>query len=135
MRRSAFLLSFLILAAGLTACTDTPEPEAAAPPAEATEAPEATLEDGVQVVRITAGADGFQPEQIVLQADIPARLIFTREVESPCLEQVQIPAFGIARTDLPLGEPVTIEFTPQEQGTFRYICGMEMQHGTLLVTS
>lgn len=93
----------------------------------------ATIQDGVQVIELEAGANGYVPGTIELQAGIPARFIVTRTVESACLEQIQIPDLGIAVTDLPLGEPVTIEFEPTEAGSFRFICGMNMQHGTLLV--
>ncbi len=93
----------------------------------------ATIQDGMQVIELEAGANGYVPGTIELQAGIPTRFIVTRTVESACLEQIQIPDLGIAVTDLPLGEPVTIEFEPTEAGSFQFICGMNMQHGTLVV--
>ena len=105
-----------------------------APPADEIPA-QARIEDGVQVVEITAGPDGYRPGEIVLQADMPARLIFTRTTDSECLQQVQIPEFGIGKTDLPMNEPVAIEFTPGESGEFTFVCGMDMQRGALVVKS
>lgn len=93
------------------------------------------MQDGVQVAEITAGATGYSPEQIELEAGVPARLIFTRTTPSACLEQVMIPEFGIEATDLPMHEPVVIEFTPDEAGSFSFVCGMDMQHGTMVVRS
>lgn len=98
-----------------------------------TEAVAAQIENGVQVMHIEAGATGYQPNAVSLQANVPARLVFTRTVDSSCLEKVQVPAFGIATTDLPMNEPVAIEFTPTEGGDFKFACGMEMQSGTIVV--
>lgn len=89
--------------------------------------------DGVQVVEIEAGPMGFVPGKIALEAGIPARLVFTRTVEGACSEQVRLPDFGIEATDLPLGEPVAIELTPEDGGAFTFVCGMDMQEGTLMV--
>lgn len=95
----------------------------------------ARMEDGVQVVEITAGSMGYRPERVRVQAGVPVRLVMRRTTASQCLEQVQIPELGIERTDLPMNEPVTFEFTPEETGTFQFVCGMDMQHGTVVVES
>lgn len=109
---------------------DAPEPYGTAP------APtEPRMEDGVQVVDIEAGSMGYQPRQIQLQAGVPARLVFTRTVESECSSQITLPAYNIAATDLPLGEAVAIEFTPTEAGEVDFVCGMDMQRGTIAVVS
>lgn len=93
------------------------------------------MEDGVQVIDIEAGREGFQPGAVSLAAGIPARLVFTRTVDSECSSQVTVPDFGVAPTDLPMNEPVVIEFTPTQDGDFSFVCGMEMQRGTLVVQS
>lgn len=90
---------------------------------------------GVQVIHITASDMGYEPEQIQLQEGVPARLVFKRTTKSHCMEQVQIPAFGIEKVDLPLNEPVTIEFTPNDSGAFTFACGMDMLEGTIVVKS
>jgi membrane fusion protein, copper/silver efflux system len=95
----------------------------------------AAMEKGVQTVRITVGLSGYQPARIQLQSGIPARLIFHRTVDDECAEQVQIPAFGITATNLPLNEDYAIEFTPTESGDFTFVCGMDMLQGTLVVRS
>lgn len=102
-----------------------------APPAQDPAQPR--MEDGVQVIDIEAGQMGYTPKQIDLQAGVPARLVFTRTVDSECSSQVQIPSAGIEKTDLPMNEPVAIEFTPDDAGTFTFTCGMEMQEGTIVV--
>lgn len=96
---------------------------------------DAVMENGVQVVQVEAAMTGFTPARVRLAADVPARLVFTRTDESACLEQVQIPDYGIDPVDLPLNEAVAIEFTPRDAGTFSFVCGMEMQTGTVVVQS
>ena len=91
--------------------------------------------DSVQVVQITVGPSGFEPKQIVLEAGVPARLVFTRTTDGTCAKQVQIPAFDVQKTDLPLNEPVSIELTPAEAGTFTFACGMDMLKGAIVVKS
>ena len=113
--------------------TEAPEVEQEVTPGE--QATAARMEDGVQVVEIEASGSGYQPEEITLQPGVPARLIFTRTTDAECLHQVQVPEFGIDKTDLPKNEPVTIEFTPDEEGTFEFVCGMDMQGGTVIVRS
>jgi hypothetical protein len=92
-----------------------------------------TMVDGVQVVEIAVGPMGYSASKIALQAGVPARLIFTRSKEGGCTHRVQISELGIEPTDLPVGEPVSLEFTPDEAGMFAIACGMEMEMGMLLV--
>ncbi|PAP74659.1 hypothetical protein BSZ37_20230 [Rubrivirga marina] len=104
--------------------------------AEAASGPvEAEVVDGVQTVEIEAGRMGYAPREIRLQAGVPTRLVFTRTVEDECSSQVTLPAYGVEATDLPLGEPVAIEFTPTEAGEVEWVCGMDMQRGTIAVVS
>jgi hypothetical protein len=91
--------------------------------------------EGVQVADIEAGRMGYAPGALELTAGVPARLVFTRTVESACSSQIQIPAFGVPVTDLPMNEPVAVEFTPTESGEFEFVCGMDMQRGSLVVRS
>lgn len=137
------LIPALLLALFLAACGGAePETGAVAEPEEGAmqAAPpvgvaEPQMEDGVQVVEVTIGQMGYSPQEIELQAGVPARLVFTREIEGDCPSQVQVPAFGIEPTPLPMNEPVAVEFTPEAAGTFRFVCGMEMMEGTLVVES
>ena len=95
----------------------------------------ARMVDGVQVVEIEAGRMGYAPKQVALEAGVPARLVFTRTVESDCSARVKIPAFDVPVTDLPLNEPVAVEFTPDESGEFEFVCGMDMQRGSIMIRS
>ena len=87
---------------------------------------------GVQEARITV-AGGYSPAAIQLARGIPARLVFAREETSRCSEELLIPAFGVQQS-LPQGEPVAVEFTPTEIGTFAFTCGMRMLRGEIVVS-
>ena len=105
----------------------------ATPGAAATSGPQ--IEDGRQVVRVTVGANGFEPLKVELKAGTPARLIFTRTTNQTCAKQVHVPDFGIGKTDLPLNKPVTIDLKLATDGTFSFACGMDMLKGAVVVTS
>ena len=107
----------------------------AAPEASGEQTAATLTADSVQVAEVTIGPNGYQPKQIVLEAGVPARLVFTRTTDGTCIKQIQIPAFGIEKTDLPLNEAVTFEVTPEKAGTFTFACGMDMMTGTILVKS
>ena len=148
MKKLTYLLPVLLLIA-LGACgggegADTPADTTGAaqatgamqgaPPAAPAEEPALPeMENGYQVLHVQASVLGFEPRTIRLRPGVPARLVFTRTDDNECMEKVQIPAFGVEQTDLPLNEPVTIEFTPDEGGEFTFTCGMEMQTGTIVV--
>ena len=140
MRPPLLLLALLTLAACANETTEEVEGiTQVTPPAEATtgaaEPTAARMEDGVQVVEIEAGPYGYEPASVALEAGVPARLVFTRTVDSDCSSQVKVPAFDVAATDLPMDEPVAVEFTPTQGGDYTFVCGMDMQRGTLVVQS
>ncbi|MEM1094684.1 MAG: cupredoxin domain-containing protein [Bacteroidota bacterium] len=129
------VLVTVLLALTATACAnDAPQ---ASVDAAATAARPGAVEmvDGVQVVTLTAGPTGFVPNEITLTAGVPARFVVTRTDPSTCLEQIQLADFGLEPVDLPLNEPVRFDVMPTETGTFTFVCGMEMQQGTIVVTA
>jgi hypothetical protein len=104
------------------------ESQAATPQAKAQTKPT----DSVQSVTVKVTSKGFQPDQFKLRAGIPARLTFVREVEVTCATEVMLPDLKIKR-DLPLNEPVVIEFTPEKKGELPFSCGMNMVRGKIIV--
>ena len=56
----------------------------------------------------------------------------TRQVERTCATEIVIKDQGI-NEKLPLGQPVTVAFTPKKSGSIRYACGMDMISGVLVV--
>ena len=107
-------------------------PAAGNPEATGDAAGSGELVGGVQEARITV-AGGYSPAAIRLARGIPTRLVFERNEASRCSEELLIPAFGVQQS-LPQGEPITVEFTPTEIGTFAFTCGMRMLRGEIVVS-
>lgn len=75
---------------------------------------------------------GYAPNTIRAKAGQPLRLVFDRQDDSSCSEEVVIPALGIKKY-LPTGERTAIDITPAEPGRIPFTCGMGMLKGTILV--
>ena len=86
---------------------------------------------GAQEVAITVKG-GYTPDVIVIQKGRPVRLTFTRQESSACSEKVLFPDFN-QNANLPEGEQVTLEFTPDKAGEFGFQCQMGMLRGKLIV--
>ena len=86
----------------------------------------------IQSVMVTLTDKGYQPASFKLRRGVPARITFVRQVEVTCATEVVLPDYGIKR-ELPLGEPVVVEFTPQKSGKFAFACGMDMIRGKIIV--
>lgn len=85
-----------------------------------------------QAARIVLNEKGYQPASIQLRAGIPARLTFVRQIEATCGTEIVLANYGIKK-DLPLNQPVVVEFTPAKTGEFSFVCGMNMLKGKLVV--
>ncbi|HWP30679.1 MAG TPA: heavy metal translocating P-type ATPase [Fimbriimonadales bacterium] len=94
-------------------------------------AEKAKVTSGVQEVRIVVSG-AYSPSRISVEVGKPVRLIFDRQEDDPCSEQVLIPEFRIQK-DLPAFRQTSVEFTPDKVGEFRFTCGMGMYQGTLIV--
>ena len=96
-----------------------------------TEIVKASLENGVQKIRITADK-GYHPAHIQLQKGIPAEITFHRITPSNCYKEILFEEEDILE---PIGvdEEKTIRFTPQELGEHEFSCGMKMQKGSYTV--
>lgn len=86
----------------------------------------------VQSMTVTLTDKGYQPRSLKLRRGVPARVTFIRKIEETCGKAIAISEYNIRR-DLPLNEPVVVEFTPNKAGEFKFTCGMGMLRGTLIV--
>ncbi|EFX37421.1 heavy metal translocating P-type ATPase [Streptococcus infantis] len=96
-----------------------------------TEIVKASLENGVQKIRITADK-GYHPAHIQLQKGIPAEITFHRVTPSNCYKEILFEVEGILEP-IAQDEEKVIRFTPQELGEHEFSCGMKMQKGTYTV--
>jgi len=96
-----------------------------------TEIVKASLENGIQKIRITA-EKGYHPAHIQLQKGIPAEITFHRATPSNCYKEILFEEEGILE---PIGvdEEKVIRFTPQKLGQHEFSCGMKMQKGSYTV--
>ena len=86
----------------------------------------------IQKVTVALTEKGYQPASLKLRRGIRAQVTFIRKVSPTCATQIVLPEYDIKR-DLPLNEPIVIEFTPNKSGRFIFSCGMGMLHGLLVV--
>lgn len=96
-----------------------------------TEIVKASLENGVQKIRITADK-GYHPAHIQLQKGIPAEITFHRVTPSNCYKEILFGEEGILEP-IAQDEEKVIRFTPQDLGEHEFSCGMKMQKGTYTV--
>jgi YHS domain-containing protein len=97
------------------------------------ESREAQQADGVQEIRVTVKG-GYSPDVIVARAGVPLRLHFDRQEESPCSEEVVFPHFGVRR-HLPAFATTRVDLPAATPGSYGFACGMDMLHGTLVVSA
>ena len=88
--------------------------------------------DNPRTVELSVTDKGFEPSNITVKKGEPLHLVVTRKTDQTCATSIDIKDAGI-RKDLPLNKAVAIDFTPEKAGEIRYVCGMGMIGGVLLV--
>lgn len=112
-----------------------PAPASASPTPGSTASPTPGVTHGdmkVQEAKVTVTEASFDPQRLTLRAGVPARVTFIRTSDKTCATSVVFASLNIRR-DLPLNQPVTIEFTPDKAGEIAFACGMNMLRGTVVV--
>jgi plastocyanin domain-containing protein len=85
-----------------------------------------------RTVELSVTDKGFEPSNITVKKGEPLHLVVTRKTDQTCATSIDIKDAGI-RKELPLNQAVAIDFTPEKAGEIRYVCGMGMMGGVLLV--
>jgi plastocyanin domain-containing protein len=85
---------------------------------------------GATLIKVSSA--GYEPQRIAARAGWPLKLAFFRVDAQNCGRVVRFPDLGIER-ELPPGQIVVIEATPQKSGVLAFSCGMNMMKGELLV--
>jgi plastocyanin domain-containing protein len=73
----------------------------------------------------------YTPNTIIVQHGQPVRLSFLRQETAACSEEVVFPDFA-RRAQLPQGELVAVDFTPERAGEYEFTCAMGMLRGKLI---
>lgn len=95
-------------------------------PVAAAAAPAGGLQEIVVAVR-----GGYDPGSIRVRAGQPVRLVFDRQEDASCSEEVVFPDFGVRKFLTPF-ERTPVEITPATPGTYEFTCGMNMLRGRLI---
>lgn len=90
-----------------------------------------TIENGVQVIRMTADNNGYTPNAFYVEKNKPVKWIITGSQLNSCNNAVVVPSLNIQKT-LKAGEN-TIEFTPGDKDV-NFSCWMGMIRGVIKVT-
>jgi sulfite exporter TauE/SafE/plastocyanin domain-containing protein/copper chaperone CopZ len=95
------------------------------------EGAKAVIEDGVQVIRMTADGRGYTPNGLYVQKDLPIRWIVEGNQINSCNNEIIVPSLKI-RQKLERGETI-IEIPPQSTGDISFSCWMGMIRGVIKV--
>lgn len=90
-----------------------------------------TVENGVQIAKMTQTTFGYTPNTFIIKKDIPVRWVIDAQDISSCSSGLNVPALNITK-NLQLGENV-IEFTPTQVGKIKFTCLMGMYPGEFTV--
>lgn len=93
-------------------------------------AAKAEINTGVQTIRMTANNQGYVPNVLYVQKNMPVRWIISGEQINSCNNQIIIPALN-SKKKLITGENI-IEFTPQGED-LKFSCWMGMISGMIKV--
>jgi uncharacterized protein len=93
--------------------------------------PNVTLENGVQIVKMTEASRGYSPNKFTIKKDIPVKWVINATDPYSCASSIMIPKLNI-RKNLKAGENI-IEFTPNETGRLVFSCSMGMYTGAFNV--
>ena len=93
--------------------------------------PNVTIENNVQVVRMTEVSNGYRPNKFTIKKGIPVKWIIDAQNVYSCAASIIAPKLNIGRT-LKSGENI-FEFTPTETGTINFSCAMGMYTGKFIV--
>ena len=91
----------------------------------------AALTGGVQQVLVTVRG-GYSPNVIRVRQNVPLELTFDRQESGDCSSRVLFPDLHL-NAALPANERTVVRLTPDQAGSFGFVCGMNMIRGTLVV--
>ncbi len=92
-----------------------------------------SVENGVQVVRMTETQNGYVPNHFTISKDLPVKWIVNAQDPYSCASVILLKKYSI-RKFLLVGEN-TIDFTPTELGEAKFSCSMGMYNGSFTVVN
>lgn len=92
--------------------------------------PKVTIENGVQIIKMTADENGYTPNGLYVQKNMPVKWIIDGKSLNSCNDIIVIPSLN-KQINLQSGENV-VEFTPKDSD-ISFSCGMGMIRGVIKV--
>lgn len=89
-------------------------------------------DDGVVEIPLIIENTQFVPQNVLIPADTPVRLIVERREDNSCSDQIAMPQLGILQ-DLAPNATTIVEIPATKAGTYTLTCGMGMMSGSLQV--
>jgi sulfite exporter TauE/SafE len=87
----------------------------------------------IQEINMTVKQNGWNPNAFILKKGVPVKWNIYVEQITSCINGIRVPKYGISRDFTRVGETITIEFTPNEEGTVIFTCPMGMVSGRFIV--
>jgi plastocyanin domain-containing protein len=113
------------------------KPSASAPPSAPTAAPgpsAAPVAAYAARVEVAVTDQGFVPGRIPARAGAPLTLVVTRKTDQTCAREIVFAGVE-GKTELPLGKPVEVTYTPKVSGEVKFGCAMGMMVGGVLAVT
>jgi plastocyanin domain-containing protein len=85
-----------------------------------------------QEISISVTENGFEPAEVIVNANSPVILKVTRKTDSTCAKEISISSKHIKK-DLPLNKMVSIDLGILKNGKIRFACGMDMLSGEIVI--
>jgi len=118
------LFSFMLAGVLALACTRSESRPAAPRPPDTVTA----TAGGRVTIRV---GEGYAPATVRAPAGAALTLVFLRDTDETCGQQLVFPTLNIRR-DLPLNQPVEVPVTVPASGTLAFTCGMNMYRGSVV---
>ena len=91
------------------------------------------LSTGIQQAKLVV-KNGYNPTLIEGLPNIPIQLIFDRQEEAGCSNQVKFPDLQIQK-ELPAYSETKLELPALQEGNYKFTCGMDMIEGMVRIRS
>lgn len=93
--------------------------------------------EGKQAITIVVEA-AYIPDRVVVKKNIPVEITFERKDTGECTNEVVFDNLPTQENrsvsaQLPEGKKTVVAFTPIKKGEYKFVCGMGMVHGKLIV--
>lgn len=85
-----------------------------------------------KTIELSVSEKGFDPKSIDVEAGSDVTLNVTRTTDDTCAKQIRIPSKD-KKVNLPLNKPVKIALGKLAKGEIRFVCGMDMESGLIVV--